>query len=302
LGRALAPVELSIAAWRSFVQARASFEDLQSLLRETPAESQAIELPAPEGRIQVEGVSFIPPGAEKPVLRNLNFQVEPGEALVIIGPSAAGKSTLCRLLVGVWTPTVGAVRLDAADVTQWDRVEFGKYVGYLPQDVELFTGSVRQNIARMGEATDAEVVEAAQLADVHEMILRLPDGYDTYVGAGGAALSAGQRQRVGLARALLRNPKVVVLDEPGASLDRQGEVALLRALNEFKKRGSTVIVVAHHANMLEGADKILVIQEGMVKSFGPKNDVLSQLKGSPQDNPQRGDGKIQLAPEPGQKG
>jgi PrtD family type I secretion system ABC transporter len=302
LGRALAPVEQSIAGWRTFVMARTSYGRLQELLQITPDETTPMELPPPTGHIQVESASFVHPGSDKPVLRNINLSVKPGETLVVIGPSAAGKSTFCRLLVGVWVPTVGSVRLDAAEVSSWSRAAFGRYVGYLPQDVELFNGTVRQNIARMGEAEDSEVVEAASLADVHEMILRLPDGYDTPVGPGGAALSAGQRQRIGLARALFRNPKVLVLDEPSASLDRQGEAALLRALTAFKKMGTTIVVVAHHASMLEGADKILVLQEGNMTDFGPKNEVLSHLQKKERSATQQAQGKVLPIPNPTQGG
>jgi len=277
LGRALAPVEQSIAAWRTFISARTSYSNLQELLQAIPEQPPAMELPPPEGHIRVENLSFVPPGAEKPVLRSINFALAPGETLGLVGPSAAGKSTLCRLLVGVWAPTIGSVRLDAAEVHVWDREAFGRYVGYLPQDVELFTGTVRRNIARMGEAEDSEVIEAAKLADVHEMILRLPQGYDTQIGLGGASLSAGQRQRIGLARALFRQPKVIVLDEPNASLDRIGEAALLRALSSLKQLGTTIVIVAHHASMLAGVDKLLALNEGRITAYGPKNEVLAHL-------------------------
>ena len=277
LGRALAPVEQSIAAWRTFITARTSYSRLQELLQANPEQPPFMELPPPKGHIHVENVSFIPPGAEKPVLRSINFELAPGETLGLIGPSAAGKSTLCRLLVGVWAPTIGSVRLDAAEVHAWDREAFGRYVGYLPQDVELFTGTVRQNISRMGEAEDNEVIEAAKLADVHEMILRLPQGYDSQIGMGGASLSAGQRQRIGLARALFRQPRVIVLDEPNASLDRVGEAALVRALNSLKKLGTTIVIVAHHASMLAGVDKLLVLNEGKQTAYGPKSEVLAHL-------------------------
>jgi PrtD family type I secretion system ABC transporter len=287
LGRALAPVEQSIAGWRSFVMARTSYGRLQELLQMTPEDTPAMELPPPAGHIHVENVSLIPPGAEKPVLRNINFALAPGETLGLVGPSAAGKSCLCRLLVGVWAPTVGSIRLDAAEVHAWNREAFGRYVGYLPQDVELFNGTVRQNIARMGEAEDSEVIEAARLADVHEMILHLPQGYDTQMGMGGAALSAGQRQRIGLARALFRQPRVIVLDEPNASLDRVGEAALLRALNSLKKLGATIIIVAHHASMLGGVDKILVLNEGRVSAFGPKTEVMAHLSSGERAEPAR---------------
>jgi PrtD family type I secretion system ABC transporter len=278
LGRALAPVEQSIAAWRGFVSARTSYDRMQELLRELPEQSPTIVLPPPQGRIEFTNVTFRPEGVEKPILRGVSLALAPGETLGIIGPSAAGKSTLCRLLVGVWPPTIGTVRLDAAEVHAWNREEFGRYVGYLPQDVELFAGSVRENIARMAEShEDTEVIEAAKLADAHEMVLRLPDGYETQIGVGGARLSAGQRQRVGLARALFSNPKVVVLDEPNASLDRIGEAALLRAIKTLRAQGTTIVVVAHHASMLENVDKLLLLRDGRAEAFGPRNDVLAHL-------------------------
>ena len=201
-------------------------------------------------------------------------------AVVVVGASAAGKSTLCRMLVGVYPPTLGSVRLDAAEVHAWNREEFGRHVGYLPQGVELFTGTVRENIARMGECEDSDVIAAAKLADVHEIVLRLPDGYDTQIGEGGALLSAGQRQRLGLARALLRRPRVVVLDEPNANLDRFGEPALLRALNTLKQNGTTVVIVAHHASMLQSVDKLLVMRDGKMDAFGARNDVITHLDSS----------------------
>jgi ATP-binding cassette subfamily C protein/ATP-binding cassette subfamily C exporter for protease/lipase/ATP-binding cassette subfamily C protein EexD len=298
LGRALAPVEQSIAAWRGFVNARASHDRLQELLEAMPEVASAIELPTPEGRIEVENAGFRPAGAEKPILRGVSFSLDPGEVLAVIGPSAAGKSTLCRLLVGVWPPTVGAVRLDAAEVHAWDREQFGRHVGYLPQDVELFAGTVRENIARMHEThDDAEVIEAAKLADVHEMVLRLPNGYDTQIGVGGALLSAGQRQRVGLARALFRRPRVVVLDEPNANLDRLGEAALMRALKTLRENGTTVIMVVHHASMIKEVDKLLLLREGGVEAFGPRKDVLAHLSsGAPADAPESGTRRPAVAP------
>jgi ATP-binding cassette subfamily C protein/ATP-binding cassette subfamily C exporter for protease/lipase/ATP-binding cassette subfamily C protein EexD len=277
LGRALAPVEQSISAWRTFVLARASYGRLQDLLRSTPGQAPSIALPPPEGRIEVENLTFKPMTAEEPLLQRISFVLEPGETLGIVGASAAGKSTLCRMLVGVYPPTLGSVRLDGAEVHAWNRQEFGRYVGYLPQDVELFAGTVRENIARMGECEDCEVIAAAQLADVHEIVLRLPDGYDTQIGEGGALISAGQRQRLGLARALFREPRVVVLDEPNANLDRLGETALLRALNTLKENGTTVVLVAHHASMLQNVDKLLVMRDSKMEAFGARNDVIAHL-------------------------
>jgi PrtD family type I secretion system ABC transporter len=278
-------VEQSLAGWRTFVTARSSYATLQQLLQSARERPPGISLPAPTGRVTVENVTFKPPTAEKPILQRLSFGLEPGTTLGIIGPSAAGKSTLCRLLVGVWPPTIGSVRLDSAEVHAWNREEFGQHVGYLPQDVELFAGSVRENIARMGEATDEEVIAAAKLADIHEMVLRLPNGYETEVSPGGALLSAGQRQRVGLARALLREPVFVVLDEPNANLDRAGEAALRHSLLALKAKGSTIVLVAHHASMLEVVDQLLVMREGKIEAFGPRNEVLAHISGAQKEVP-----------------
>jgi ABC-type protease/lipase transport system fused ATPase/permease subunit len=232
----------------------------------------------------VERLSFVPPGMREPVLKQVTFDLDPGRMLGIIGPSAAGKSTLCRLLVGIWPPSAGHVRLDGADVYTWDRVDFGRHVGYLPQDVELFTGTVRENIARMAPAAggalaelDEQVVRAAELADVHEMILRLPDGYDTQIGENGASLSGGQRQRIGLARALFGGPRLVVLDEPNANLDQEGEAALLRAISTLKQAGTTVVMVAHRPSLLNEADKIVVLRDGTVEMTGTYDEIVTRF-------------------------
>ncbi|UCH40538.1 MAG: type I secretion system permease/ATPase [Gammaproteobacteria bacterium] len=286
LGRALAPVEQSISAWRHFLAARSGYGRLQELLQKMPEPPPGIVLPPPKGLIQVDNLGFQPPTAEKPILRGLTFTLSPGETLGIVGPSAAGKSTLCRLLVGVWKPTVGSARLDSAEIHSWNREEFGRYVGYLPQDVELFSGTVRENIARMEEThDDEEVIAAARLADVHDMVLRLPNGYDTQIGVGGAMLSAGQRQRVGLARALFREPRVVVLDEPNSNLDRVGENALQQTLKTLQENGTTVIMVVHHARVLENTDKLMLIEEGRIAAFGPRDEVLARLGGNDRAEP-----------------
>jgi PrtD family type I secretion system ABC transporter len=279
LGRALAPVEQSLAGWRNFVTARSAYGSLQELLQNVPEQPQTISLPRPKGRLELANVTFKPQSASRPILQLIRFSLEPGETLAIIGPSGAGKSTLCRLLVGVWPPTIGTVRLDSAEVHTWNREEFGSHIGYLPQDVELFAGTVRENIARMGEAGDQEVIAAATLADMHDTILRLQNGYDTQIGPGGALLSAGQRQRIGLARAFFREPVFLVLDEPNSSLDSAGEAALRRSLKTFREKGATVVVVAHHASMLATADRILVLREGKAAAFGPRDEVLARISG-----------------------
>jgi ABC-type protease/lipase transport system fused ATPase/permease subunit len=229
------------------------------------------------GAVKVEQLVFRLPKAERPILRGVSFSLQSGEALGVIGPSASGKSTLARLIVGVWKPAAGTVRLDGADVSAWPRERLGPYLGYLPQDVELFTGTVAQNIARLGEPDAAAVIRAAQRAHVHELILRLPQGYDTEMGEAGAALSPGQRQRVALARALYGEPRLVVLDEPNASLDNEGDEALLRALADLKANGATVVIVAHRPSLLRSVDKLLVMNEGTVQMFGPRAEVLARL-------------------------
>jgi ABC-type protease/lipase transport system fused ATPase/permease subunit len=255
-----------------------AFDRLNALLSRAEPPTTATALPRPMGRLSVEGLNFAPPGMQKLVLANVNFSIDPGEVLGVIGPSGAGKSTLARLLVGIWKPLQGVARLDGADVFAWDRADFGRYVGYLPQDTELFAGTVRDNIARFrADVTDADVVQAAQMAGVHDLILRMPKGYDTDVGEGGLVLSAGQRQRVGLARAVLGAPPFVILDEPNANLDAEGEEALMRAIEALKKSGSTVVIISHKAGVFRSADKMLVLREGRVELFGPREQVMARL-------------------------
>jgi PrtD family type I secretion system ABC transporter len=276
LGRALAPVEQAIGAWKSFVAARAGHDRLRQLLQRHPGAPAAIQLPIPQGRISVDQLSFRAPDG-RPILKGVSFELPAGEVLAVVGPSASGKSTLCRLITGVWPPARGHVRLDGDEVHHWGRVDFGRHVGYLPQDVELFAGSVRDNIARMTDAPDDAVIAAAQLAGVHEMILHLPDGYATEVSAQGAVLSGGQRQRIGLARAMFGAPRVVVLDEPSASLDQVGESAMLDAIGRLKERGSTVILVVHRPRLLTHVDKVLVLSEGTGVLFGPRDRILARI-------------------------
>ena len=277
LSRAMSPVERALGAWRSYVSARAARANLAKLFRAMRASDASLSLPKPTGRLMVENLRFQPKDCSKPIIRIVDLCVEPGQTCGIIGPSGSGKSTLCRLFVGAWRPTAGHVRLDGADVTSWDPDELGKHVGYLPQTVELFPGTVAQNIARMREVDDAAVIAAAMLADVHEMVLRLPDGYDTDVGTHGHRLSGGQKQRIALARALFGEPALIVLDEPNANLDGAGEQALHKALVELKNRGRTILIVAHQPSILRAADSLLVLKGGRVAAFGERDRMLRAL-------------------------
>jgi ATP-binding cassette, subfamily C, bacterial exporter for protease/lipase len=278
VARLLAPIDASMSYWKQFVLARQALSRLDkfcSLPRVRPSD---MHLPVPTGALSVEGLTFMAPGVPTPILRGISFSIAAGETLAIIGPSASGKTTLSRLLVGVLKPTQGHVRLDGADVFDWTRSDFGRNVGYLPQDVELLPGSVRTNIGRFAQdASDDEVIRAAMMADCHQMILQLDHGYDFQLSDGGMQLSGGQRQRVGLARALFRNPRFVVLDEPNASLDTQGDAALARAIEELKRQGVTTVVISHRSNLLRLADKVLVLQEGRVSRFGDARTVLADL-------------------------
>ncbi|MEM6903317.1 MAG: type I secretion system permease/ATPase, partial [Pseudomonadota bacterium] len=278
LGRALAPIEQMIGSWRSFIGARESYDRLNKILHRDLSEVRGdMTFPAPQGRLTAEAVTFGMRGSPKPILRGVSFALEPGEALGLIGPSAAGKSTLARLLCGVWMPTAGKVRLDNVDVFHWNRRDFGQHMGYLPQDIELFAGTIRENIARMGEATDEQVIDAAVKANAHDLILRLPEGYDSKIGPGGLGLSGGQRQRIGLARALFGNPKLLILDEPNSNLDSEGEAALMDALKSARDQGVTIVIIAHRPSVLAFVDKMLVLRDGMVEMFGDRNEVMAKL-------------------------
>lgn len=277
LGRALAPVEMLIGGWRGMVDAHTAWLRLDTLLRHRNDPEDNTALPAPSGKIAAERLVFAVPGAEKAIIKGITFELNAGESLGLIGPSASGKSTLARLLLGVWQPHSGTVRLDGADIASWPRQRLGPYIGYLPQDVELFAGTVAENIARLEQPEAESVIGAAQRANAHEMILRLPQGYDTQIGEGGAALSGGQRQRIGLARALYGTPRLVLLDEPNANLDGEGEAALLKAMAALKQSGATLIVVTHRPSLLADMDKLLVLRDGTLELFGPRTEVLTRL-------------------------
>jgi len=277
LGRALAPVEMLVAGWRNLVEVRGAWQRLQKLFAANPPAPAGTELPAPRGALAAEKLVYAFPGAERPTLRGVSFALQAGESLGIIGPSAAGKSTLARLLVGVWKPVSGAVRLDGADVATWPREQLGAHLGYVPQVVGLFAGTVADNIARLGEPDGAAVIRAAQRAHAHEMILRLPRGYDTEIGEGGVALSPGQRQRVALARALYGEPRLVVLDEPNANLDAEGDEALVLAMRDLKQAGVTVVAIAHRPSLLGGMDKLLVLKDGAVEMFGTRAEITARV-------------------------
>jgi PrtD family type I secretion system ABC transporter len=285
-GRALAPVEAMIGGWKSLVDARSAYGRLKTLLDEKGETADPVELPAPEGNVLVERVVFGMRGQDRAIIKGVSFELKSGEALAIVGASASGKSTLARLIVGVWKPVSGVVRLDNADIALWPRERLGPYIGYVPQDVELFAGSVAENIARLGAIDSEQVVAAAQRAQAHDMILRLPNGYDTQIGDGGAVLSGGQRQRIALARALYGSPRLVVLDEPNANLDSEGEEALLRAMQTLKQQGVTLVVISHRPSLLQGVDKMMVLREGVVEVFGPRAEIMAKIaRNIPQVSP-----------------
>jgi ATP-binding cassette, subfamily C, bacterial exporter for protease/lipase len=281
MGRALSPLELVISVWRQWSGAKSAYERLVDLLEGNPARRIGMTLPPPTGRLALEAVSAAPPGGRVPVLNGLTFAIEPGDVVGVIGPSASGKSTLARVMVGVWPAVVGKVRLDGADIYQWDKDQLGPFIGYLPQDIELFGGSIAENIARFGQIDSQKVIEAATLAGVHEMILRLPQGYDTLVGERGAGLSGGQKQRIGLARALYGGPSLIVLDEPNSNLDETGEAALTYAINSLRAAGKTVVVITHRTSIISATTKLLLLVEGQMKLFGPTPQVLAALSGAP---------------------
>ena len=298
MGRALAPVEQAIGSWKGFLSARAAYGRLKAQLEQSAPSTAIMPLPRPKGAVSVEALSYTHINTKEPILRNINFRINPGEILGVIGPTAAGKTTLVRILVGNLKPRFGHARLDEMDVAEWSADDRGQYIGYLPQDIELFSGTIRENIARMNEGDPALVITAAKKAGIHDMVLRMEKGYETEIGEGGAALSGGQRQRIALARALYGDPSLLVLDEPNANLDSVGESALMRAMENLRAEGMTIIVIAHRPNILKHVDKILVLKDGMMQEFGPRDDVLMKLQGTQRALPRPGSHTIHASQEP----
>lgn len=277
-GRVLAPLDQLLNAWKQWSGAQQAYQRLCDLLRAQPPRAGGMSLPAPRGALRVEQLSACAPGSRTPVLAGVSFALEPGQRLVVLGPSGCGKSSLARLLVAAQMPLAGKVRLDGADLQQWDKDTLGPHLGYLPQDVQLFAGSIAENIGRFADVEADKVVAAAQMAGVHELILRLPQGYDTRLGEGGAGLSGGQKQRIGLARAVYGLPALIVLDEPDANLDEAGEQALLAALDRLREQGRTLVLVSHRPALLKGADQLLLLRGGQMQAFGPASRVLQELQ------------------------
>ncbi len=277
LGRALGPVEGLINVWKQWAGVKSAHGRLVKLLEQNPERKAGMELPAPTGKLSMEAVTASPPGARLPVLRNVNFALEAGDILGMIGPSGSGKSTLARLMVGIWPAMGGKVRLDGADIYQWNKDELGPNIGYLPQDIELFAGTISENIARFGSLDAPKVIEAARMAGVHDMILQFPQGYDTVIGEGGSGLSGGQRQRIALARALFGMPAFIVLDEPNSNLDESGEEALRGAIARLKEAKRTVILITHRTSIIAATTKLVLLRDGTVSMFGPTNQVLAAI-------------------------
>jgi PrtD family type I secretion system ABC transporter len=276
MGKALAPIEMAVATWKQLLAARSAYARLGAVLAAVRADDRRMELPAPTGILELDRVIAAPPMSNIPVIKGISLRVAAGDVLGIIGPSAAGKSSLARLIVGVWNAHSGVVRIDGSDIQTWNKDQLGPHIGYLPQDIELFEGTVADNIARFSTVDPEAVIEAARLAGVHDMILQLPQGYDTMIGAGGATLSGGQRQRVGLARALYKTPALIVLDEPNSNLDRDGEAALARTLAQLKEKKRTTLVITHRPNILASVDHIMVMNGGLIESLGPRDEILGK--------------------------
>lgn len=278
MSRALAPIDMLVGTWRGFIGARSAFRRLEALLAAHPERDPALSRVAPQGALTLRDVVAVAPGRAEPILKGVSVAVPQGTVTVVLGPSGSGKSTLARCMLGIWPDVSGEVLIDGLPIAGWDRNELGPYVGYLPQDVELFEGSIAENIARFGEVSPEKVIAAARSAGLHEMILRFPKGYDTPIGEAGHLLSGGQRQRIGLARAMYGDPVLVVLDEPNANLDDVGEAALVRAVQELKVKGCTVFLITHRPGIVAVADRVLVLRNGVVKADGPRDEVLAALR------------------------
>ena len=284
-GRALAPVEQVITHWRGSLKAYDAYKKIEALLAAVPPMRRGIDLPAPKSHLAVSNLRVNAPGSQRTILNGLAFEVKPGEMMAVIGPSASGKSSLARALVGLWQPVAGGITLDSVEIGQWDSEALGRHIGYLPQEMDLFSGTVRDNIGRFRpDATDAEIIAAATAAHAHELVMSLPDGYATELGAFGTHLSGGQRQRIALARALFRNPALVVLDEANANLDRAGDVALAAAIDGMRARGQAIVFVSHRVQAIQQADTVLFIDRGAQKAFGPRAAVMAALNGTPTPN------------------
>jgi ATP-binding cassette subfamily C exporter for protease/lipase len=278
LGKALSPVEAIIGVWKQWRGVVSAYERLKKLLGDNPPRQGGMSLPRPEGHLSMEHVYARAPGSEQMILKDVSFTIEPGDILGVIGPSAAGKSTLARVAVGVWPTASSCARIDGADVYKWNKDELGPAIGYVPQDIEIFPGTVSDNIARFSEYLPEDVVEAAKTAGIHDMILHFPDGYNTIIGDGGVGLSGGQKQRIALARALYGKPSILILDEPNSNLDDAGEGALLRAIQALHARKATVVLITHRVSILQATNKLLYMQDGAVKLFGPTEQVLESLQ------------------------
>jgi ATP-binding cassette subfamily C exporter for protease/lipase len=304
VGRAMAPVQQVIAVWKSVAGVRSSYERLSALLEENEERKQGMPLPPPVGNLLIDNITAGPPGATHPVLKSVSFGIVPGDVLGVVGPSGSGKSTLARLLVGVWPALIGKVRLDGADIYHWNKDQLGPHLGYLPQDIELFGGTVSENIARFGEIDPDMVVMAAKRTGVHEMILNMPNGYDTVLGEGGAGLSGGQKQRLGLARAMYGDPALLVLDEPNSNLDDMGEHALMQAVQDMRQRGKTIVLITHRPAAINVSTKLLVLRDGAVQMFGPTAQVLQAIQEANQKmlEAQQQQQRQQQAGQPGQPG
>jgi ATP-binding cassette subfamily C protein EexD len=278
MGRALAPIDMMIGSWKGFISARDQYKRLNEILLMIPADADHMALPNPVGKLHFEHAVVTAPSGKSAILKDLSLTIEKGDIVGVVGPSGAGKSTLARAVLGIWPTASGSIRLDGAEVFHWDREHLGKFIGYLPQDTELFEGTIGENIARFGEVDSEKVVAAAKMANVHELILRFPEGYDTVIGATSGNLSGGQRQRIGLARALYDNPVLIVLDEPNSNLDEQGEAALEQALVELKQKQSTVLMITHRNNVLSKVDKLLILNEGALVAYGPRDQVIAYIQ------------------------